>query len=48
MNPPLVRKQYTPTSSNDAFGSEGETVWDNDYIYIKRNNGWGRCKLEDF
>ena len=48
MNPPLVNKQYTPKSSNDDFGNKGETVWDDDYIYIKTNTGWKRSSLESF
>ena len=32
----------------DNFGSVGNTVWDNNYIYIKTNNGWKRTNLENF
>lgn len=48
MNPPLTTKQYTPTSTNDEFGKVGDTVWDNEYTYIKTNNGWKRSSLENF
>lgn len=44
----LVIPEYTPTSSSDEKGVVGEIVRDNDYIYIKRLSGWGRCPLENF
>jgi len=44
----LSLPKYTPKSTNDEIGETGDTVWDDNYIYIKRNNGWGRTKLEDF
>jgi hypothetical protein len=44
----LVIPEYTPTSSSDGKGVVGEIVRDNDYIYIKRLSGWGRCPLENF
>jgi hypothetical protein len=44
----LIIPEYTPTSSLDDKGKLGEMVRDNDYIYIKRKNGWGRCPLENF
>jgi len=39
---------YTPTSSNDDAGSEGNITRDDDYIYIKTNSKWKRTKLEEF
>jgi hypothetical protein len=39
---------YTPTSSSDLTGNFGNIVMDDDYLYIKSNNGWKRTKLEDF
>ena len=39
---------YTPTSSNDNTGSEGNITRDDDYIYIKTNSKWKRTKLEEF
>jgi hypothetical protein len=47
-SPKITIPEYTPSSTVDEMGSEGNVVWDDNYIYIKRNNGWGRCKLEDF
>jgi hypothetical protein len=48
ISPPLITKQYTPKSTNDEFGKIGDTVWDDDYTYIKTNNGWKRTSLENF
>lgn len=39
---------YTPTSSNDNAGNEGNITRDEDYIYIKTNSKWKRTKLEEF
>lgn len=39
---------YTPASSTDANGNEGDLVRDDDYMYIKTSNGWKRTKLEEF
>jgi hypothetical protein len=44
----MIIPKYTPTSTNDPKGKVGEITWDEEFIYIKRNKGWGRCKLEDF
>lgn len=44
----LTVPEYTPKSTDDKFGKIGDIVWGDNYIYIKRNNGWGRCKLENF
>jgi hypothetical protein len=39
---------YTPTSSNDINGNEGNITRDSDYLYVKCNNIWKRTKLEEF
>jgi hypothetical protein len=39
---------YTPTSSNDAAGSEGNITRDDNYLYIKSSTGWKRTNLENF
>lgn len=44
----LLIPEYTPTSSSDEKGIVGEMVRDDNYIYIKRLSGWGRCPLENF
>ncbi len=37
---------YTPTSTDDPNGNEGDTSWDSNYFYIKTSDGWKRAKLE--
>ena len=44
----LILPNYTPTSTNDTKGELNEVVADDNYIYVKRKNGWGRCPLENF
>lgn len=39
---------YTPTSSNDTAGSEGNITRDDNYLYVKSSNKWKRVKLEEF
>jgi hypothetical protein len=41
-----IRTSYTPTSSGDTNGNIGDVAWDNQYIYIKTNTGWGRTQLD--
>jgi hypothetical protein len=43
-----LRKKYTPTSSSDANGAEGDVSWDDNYIYIKTSSGWKRSTLSSF
>lgn len=43
-----LRKKYTPTSSSDANGAEGDVSWDDNYIYIKTSSGWKRTTLSSF
>ena len=44
----LIIPTFTPTSTNDSEGKLGEITRDDNYIYIKGNNGWGRSPLETF
>jgi hypothetical protein len=44
----LVIPNYTPTSNNDSYGKLGEITTDDNYLYIKGNNGWKRLSLESF
>lgn len=44
----LIIPTFTPTSTNDNVGKLGEITRDDNYIYIKGNNGWGRSSLETF
>ena len=37
-----------PVSTNDEKGKLGEITRDNDYIYIKTQEGWKRAGLETF
>ena len=39
---------YTPTSSSDVSGSEGNITRDDNYLYIKGSAGWKRTNLESF
>lgn len=39
---------YTPTSSNDTAGSEGNITRDDNYMYVKTSTGWKRTNLESF
>ena len=39
---------YTPSSSNDSYGNIGNITSDDDYLYIKTNNGWKRTSLQSF
>jgi hypothetical protein len=39
---------YTPNSTNDLNGSIGNITRDDDYLYVKTNNGWKRTNLESF
>ena len=44
----LTIPKYTPTSSNDTAGKEGNITRDDNYLYIKTANGWKRSNLESF
>lgn len=44
----LTIPYYTPTSSEDLIGNEGNLTRDNDYLYIKTISGWKRTNLENF
>lgn len=44
----LVIPEYTPTSSSDTNGIVGNFTRDENYLYIKGNNGWKRVNLESF
>ena len=39
---------YTPSSSNDAAGNEGNITRDDNYMYVKTSTGWKRTNLENF
>jgi hypothetical protein len=46
--PQIVIESKTPVSSEDSFGEKGQFTWDDDYLYVKTNNGWKRTGLENF
>lgn len=48
IDPGLILPEYTPINSNDITGSIGLLTWDDDYLYIKTNNGWRRANLSAF
>lgn len=39
---------FTPTGTNDENGKTGNIAWDDDYVYVKTEFGWGRAALEQF
>lgn len=39
---------YTPTSSSDSYGREGQIAYDDNYFYIKTSAGWKRISLSTF
>lgn len=44
----LIIPTFTPTSSQDLSGSLGNLTRDEDYLYLKTENGWKRINLESF
>jgi hypothetical protein len=43
-----LETQYTPTSTLDTNGNQGDTAWDDNFIYIKTSVGWKRSGLSTF
>jgi hypothetical protein len=43
-----LRASYTPTSSSDTNGNQGNFCNDNGYLYIKTSSGWKRTALSTF
>ena len=39
---------YTPSSSSDVNGNEGNMTRDDNYLYVKTSSGWKRSNLESF
>lgn len=44
----LTIPTYTPTSSSDANGSDGNITKDDNYLYVKINTVWKRINLQNF
>lgn len=38
----VIKNTFTPSGSTDTSGVVGTLVWDNNYLYLKRNSGWVR------
>ncbi|MBZ0097512.1 MAG: hypothetical protein K8F30_00430 [Taibaiella sp.] len=43
-----LRTGYTPSSSADGNGSQGDIAWDDNYIYVRTSAGWKRAALSGF
>jgi hypothetical protein len=43
-----LRKQYTPSSTSDTNGQQGDTAVDDNYFYYKTSTGWKRIALSTF
>lgn len=43
-----ITNDFTPSGTTDTNGSIGSVAWDDNYLYIKRNIGWGRTSLSGF
>lgn len=39
---------YTPSSTNDVNGNEGNITRDDNFLYVKTSTGWKRTNLENF
>jgi hypothetical protein len=39
---------FTPTSTSDNSGNEGNITRDSDYLYLKTADGWKRTNLTNF
>lgn len=44
--PGIKNKNHTPKTSNDPIGEVGEFTYDDTYLYMKTNKGWGRSNLD--
>jgi hypothetical protein len=41
-----INAYYTPTSTDDTNGDVGDFAWDDNYFYVKTNDGWKRAAFE--
>ena len=41
-----MRTSYSATTSGDTNGSIGDMAWNDNYLYIRTNMGWGRISLD--
>jgi hypothetical protein len=42
----ITKSEQTPTTSSDSVGEVGSITWDNNYVYVKTELGWGRSSLD--
>jgi uncharacterized repeat protein (TIGR03803 family) len=40
-----IQTDYVPISPTDPYGTIGQIVWDDSFIYVKTNVGWSRTSL---
>ena len=43
-----ITNNFTPSGTTDTNGSVGMITWDNNFLYVKTNIGWGRTILSGF
>ena len=48
ISPNVVLPEYTPKNSDDSKGNVGNICYDNNYYYVKTNEGWKRASLNNF
>ena len=41
----VISTSYTPSGTADSTGDIGALTWDDDYIYVKTNEGWKKAGL---
>jgi hypothetical protein len=44
----IMSYAFTPSSSADGAGEQGEIRWDDSYIYVKTSGGWKRSALSSW
>lgn len=44
----IIFPVYTPSSTADSFGNQGNITRDENYIYVKTESGWKRASLSTF
>jgi hypothetical protein len=43
-----LRDAFTPSSSGDTSGAQGNFAWDDNFIYLKTSSGWKRATIDAF
>jgi hypothetical protein len=43
-----LRDSFTPSSSGDTSGAQGNFAWDDNFIYLKTSSGWKRATIDAF